>query len=632
MSASVHLLGRRRGRFVDSRLVAAIVITMAVTGSSWIVAGATSTPTWTSAPVRATLPPQAVVKSQNATFNALGCSGVNTCTAVGSYRTSAGNQLLVATELYGHWGAPSTLAAPLNAVVSKASSGRLTELLGVACPALGDCVAVGTYNTSQGFEPLVVSEMNGTWGVGQIVDLPKSAATAGQSAALFAVRCNGVGNCEAVGTYDNVVEGLEPLTWSEHRGTWNVTETPALPTGALTTLQDAGLASIDCPTFGNCVGVGSFVNGTDLQAMALRESNGVWGNAASGTTISLPATAVSTGNDSDNGLNSVSCLAVTTCVAVGQFDLASGFAAMAVDYSSGQWHQAHQIVTPTPLDTTDPPLASLESVSCSSAASCVAVGGYGTRSETAPVVATDSSGSWAPATASALPPDAVLAANGQLAQSLATVSFAVGGTELVGYYRTVNGIEPYTSIPTTPPSAPTAVTGLFGDALVRVSWRAPLYGGGVALSGYTVTASPGGRTCSTTVALTCTVSSLTNGVAYSFSVTAANALGVSAPSLRSSFVTPATKPSAPTIVVTRPLTKGFQLIVSAPLNNGGSPIVTYEYSLNGGAQWRHRARGTTSRILNIAGLLADHTYRLRVRAVNEAGPGAASAAVVAKTH
>jgi hypothetical protein len=91
---------------------------------------------------------------------------------------------------------------------------------------------------------------------------------------------------------------------------------------------------------------------------------------------------------------------------------------------------------------------------------------------------------------------------------------------------------------TAAPSAPTGVSAAPGDALAVVSWAAPANNGGCQVTGYTVTASPGGRTATTTGSTTATVTGLTNGTAYTFTVIAANAAGVSPASTPSSAVTP----------------------------------------------------------------------------------------------
>ncbi|NND74026.1 MAG: S8 family serine peptidase, partial [Ilumatobacter sp.] len=88
------------------------------------------------------------------------------------------------------------------------------------------------------------------------------------------------------------------------------------------------------------------------------------------------------------------------------------------------------------------------------------------------------------------------------------------------------------------PTAPRSVTAVAANARAAVSWVAPASNGGSAITGYTVTASPGGTMCTTTGALTCTVTGLTNGTAYRFSVTATNAIGTGVASALSAAVTP----------------------------------------------------------------------------------------------
>ncbi|MBU6280387.1 MAG: fibronectin type III domain-containing protein [Actinomycetales bacterium] len=87
------------------------------------------------------------------------------------------------------------------------------------------------------------------------------------------------------------------------------------------------------------------------------------------------------------------------------------------------------------------------------------------------------------------------------------------------------------------PHSPKAVLAQAGDASALVSWSVPESDGGSSITGYTVTASPGGRTCSTS-GLSCTVVGLQNRREYSFTVTATNSAGTSEPSDVSKSVVP----------------------------------------------------------------------------------------------
>jgi hypothetical protein len=176
------------------------------------------------------------------------------------------------------------------------------------------------------------------------------------------------------------------------------------------------------------------------------------------------------------------------------------------------------------------------------------------------------------------------------------------------------------------PSRPAGVTGVRGNARATVSWRASLPNGRP-ITGYRVTASPGGRTCApaNAVGLTCTVTGLANGATYRFTVVATNDVGPSLASLASPAVVPATVATAPrSLKATYPRARVTSLIWAAPTNRGGLPVLRYEYrvSSNAGRTWKAWVRGTARQAVVVPGLLKARRYVIAVRAVNAAGAGA----------
>lgn len=89
----------------------------------------------------------------------------------------------------------------------------------------------------------------------------------------------------------------------------------------------------------------------------------------------------------------------------------------------------------------------------------------------------------------------------------------------------------------TVPDAPTIGTAIAGNTEAIVAFSAPADNGGSAITSYTATSSPGGFT-SSGASSPLTVTGLTNGVEYTFTVTATNAIGTSSPSAASNAITP----------------------------------------------------------------------------------------------
>jgi hypothetical protein len=124
----------------------------------------------------------------------------------------------------------------------------------------------------------------------------------------------------------------------------------------------------------------------------------------------------------------------------------------------------------------------------------------------------------------------------------------------------------------------------------RVTWTEPEKIGGVAITEYTATASPGGQACVSTGALECIVQGLSHNTSYTFTVTATNSVGTSVASAASGSVRPLTTaltspatPASPTIsapaapaapTVVRYTDNTVQVSWTAP-NANNSPITSY---------------------------------------------------------
>jgi len=133
------------------------------------------------------------------------------------------------------------------------------------------------------------------------------------------------------------------------------------------------------------------------------------------------------------------------------------------------------------------------------------------------------------------------------------------------------------ALPPVVPAAPTALKASLSGTTVSLSWQAPSFSGYTAITGYTVTANPGGLSCTVTTT-SCTISGLAKGKTYTVSVVATNEVGNS--------------PASPTVSVAVPTPSSTPSTVPVLPNTGsdvGAFFVTSIVSVFGGLlilSWR----------------------------------------------
>jgi uncharacterized protein YhjY with autotransporter beta-barrel domain len=167
------------------------------------------------------------------------------------------------------------------------------------------------------------------------------------------------------------------------------------------------------------------------------------------------------------------------------------------------------------------------------------------------------------------------------------------------------------------PGAPTGVSATAGNGQASVSFTAPSSNGGTAITGYTVTSNPGGFT-GTGASGPITVSGLTNGTAYTFTVTATNSAGSGAASAASNPVSPIALPVASAVSATVAYGSNGNAI-TLNLSGGAATSVAVVSSASHGTA---TASGTTITYTPAAGYSGSDSFTYT--ATNASGTSAAA--------
>ena len=289
-------------------------------------------------------PPWVVVSSpdtsvsQDNGLEAVSCTALSACAAVGEYNNGSNLQTLV--EM---WNGTSWSIVPSP----NSSSSQDNTLDAVSCSGPATSAAVGDYNNGSNLQTLVEMWNGTSW---SIVPSPNSGPLEAND--LAGVSCSGPAACVAVGNHSN---GTQSQTLVEM---WNGTSWSIVPSPNTSPAQRNFLEAVSCTGSSACMAVGDYNNGTNIQTLA--ES---W-NGATWSIVPSPSTSPSEQND----LQGVSCTGPSTCMAVGY-------------YSSGTiqqtlveaWNGASWSIVPSPNITTTQRNA-LSSVSCTGPSACTAVG------------------------------------------------------------------------------------------------------------------------------------------------------------------------------------------------------------------------------------------------------------------
>ncbi len=266
---------------------------------------------------------------------AVSCTSRSQCTATGMESTRSGKNTKTLAERWNGttWAVQST-ATPTSRTLL---GGALAA--GVSCTSSTACVADGFSYTKKSTQLLGEGWNGRTW-TSQADAAPVVAADpAGLS-------CTWAKDCMAVGAR------LSGMTLAEH---WN-----GRKWSALTTKHDGALESVSCPATGNCTAVGSNNAG---KALAAHWNGKAWSDQSAASSGQLTL------------LAGVSCPAAKDCVAVGTggtvTSSALDLAPVAEQWTGGKWAV---LTVPDPAPAGD--LAELNSVSCTSATTCMAVGDY----------------------------------------------------------------------------------------------------------------------------------------------------------------------------------------------------------------------------------------------------------------
>jgi hypothetical protein len=182
-----------------------------------------------------------------------------------------------------------------SVVSSPATSGQTTELDQVSCSSPSFCMAVGSSDTSSGFESSVIETWNGTsW---TLVTDPPPLAGAGDGSALSGVSCPTATTCVIGGFTDSATNTIKAVVLGWNGTTWTQQKFPA----------DRTVSRVSCATATSCTALGTSGSNSAGDPQIFHGNGTGWG-------------LVTTPQPAGTGLlYALSCSRVNYCAAVGLY-------------------------------------------------------------------------------------------------------------------------------------------------------------------------------------------------------------------------------------------------------------------------------------------------------------------------
>jgi hypothetical protein len=232
-----------------------------------------------------------------------------------------------------------------------APHGFFDSLNSVSCVSARSCTAVGSFNPSQNALSTLIESWNGTrWTIVPSPNRPHSHMLD----SLAAVSCLSARSCTAVGTYGLAGQTLIE-SWNGVR--WTIVPSPNRGGAG----GESVLLGLSCLSASACTAVGYAVGAAGGSTLVESWNGSRW--------IIVPSPNTGGANAFDQ-LNSVSCVSVSSCTAVGTYGVSPK--TLVESWNGTQW-----AIVPSPNPPPPPPSSagySLMGVSCTSAAVCIAVG------------------------------------------------------------------------------------------------------------------------------------------------------------------------------------------------------------------------------------------------------------------